>query len=424
MLLQVNLIAILMLTIVVVYQFVVMTSTTTKAGEALEKANRIMKVIHLKTQDELDELAQKTDSRFNELNTRVSAKEICVDGVCIRKEDIISLKNQIGTMMPSSQNDIINTQQEVQKEEPSDAVNTIKYNLFNRGFLPSDVLKRPYCCVDADNRYLRHSEQCETLKAQCAGKLQNTCINDTFGDFCEWKNNTCVNREKAPVFTARVPCDEPDTNEFRSLVQTTPSTPKPIFYTEFDQKGATAQLGIGEYRDLSATHPFLFNSIKSFQLNKDWTVTFYTGKNFTGYSARFKYPTKYNLVALFAGKVKSMNITRLTTYEPVVTPEIPAKNVTQNSTVRLFTGRNQTGDYIDLGPENYGDLEKIVPKLFNNIKSLVLPEDIEITFYKGKNFASSTLKFSYPASYNLGEIVPFEEVGSLSVKRKPLLPIG
>jgi hypothetical protein len=424
MLLQVNLIAILLLTIVVVYQFVVMTSTTSKAGEALEKANRIMKVIHLKTQDELDELAQKTDSRFKDLNTRVSAKEICVDGACIRKEDIISLKNQMGTLMSSSQDDTFNAQQEAQNDEPSDAVNTIKYNLFNTGFLPSDVLQRPYCCVDANNGYSRHSELCENLKAQCAGKLQNTCINNTFGDFCEWKNNACVNREKAPVFTARVPCDEPDANASRSLVQTTPSTAKPIFYTEFDQKGTTGQLGIGEYRDLSATHPFLFNSIKSFTMNKDWAVTVYTGKNFTGFSARFKYPAKYNLVPLFAGKVKSMNITRLATYEPVVTPEVPAKNFTQNSTVRLFTGRDQTGDYIDLGPENYGDLQKTSPKFFNNIKSLVLPEDIEITFYKSKNFASSTLKFSYPASYNLGEIVPFEEVGSLSVKRKPVLPIG
>jgi hypothetical protein len=203
--------------------------------------------------------------------------------------------------------------------------------------------------------------------------------------------------------------------------------PNKSFYsygTAFDQIGATAQLGIGEYRDLSTTHPFLFNSIKSFQLNKDWAVTFYTGKNFTGYSARFKYPTKYNLVPLFAGKVKSMNITRLATYEAVATPEVPARNVTQNSKVRLFVGRNQTGDYIDLGPENYGDLERTFPKFFNNIKSLVLPEDIEITFYKSKNFASSTIKFSYPASYNLGEVDPFAEIGSLSIKRKPLLPIG
>jgi hypothetical protein len=129
-------------------------------------------------------------------------------------------------------------------------------------------------------------------------------------------------------------------------------------------------------------------------------------------------------VSLFAGKVKSMNITRLATYEAIATPEVPAKNVTQNSKVRLFTGRDQTGDYIDLGPENYGDLEKSLPKFFNNIKSLVLPEDIEITFYKGKNFTSSTVKFSYPASYNLGEINPFEEIGSLSIRRKPLIPIG
>lgn len=421
MLLEINLVAIFLLTIVVVYQFVVMTSTTSKASEALDKANRIMKVIHLKTQDELDELAQKTDSRFNDLKTRLSAKEVCIDGVCINKDDIVILKTKAGTMIPSTQSDTVNAEQQAQKEEPSDAPNTIRYDLFNTGFLPSDVLKRPYCCIDGENRYLRHSEPCETLKASCVNKSQTVCTNDTFGDHCEWKNNACVNRAQAPVFTARVQCDEPDPNAPRPLVQTTPSTPKPTFYTEFDGNGSTAQLGIGEYRDLSATHPFLFNSIKSFELNKDWAVTVYTGKNFTGFSARFKYPSKYNLVTLFAGKVKSMNITRLVTYDSVATPEVPARNVTQTSKIRLFSGFNQTGDFIDLGPETYADLQKSLPRFFNNIKSIIIPEDLEITFYKGKNFASSSLKFAYPASYNLAE---FNEIGSLTIRRKPLLPIG
>lgn len=86
-------IAIFLLTIVVVYQFVVMTSTTNRAGEALEKANRIMKVIHLKTQDELDELAEKTKHKFDDLNQRISAKEICVDDVCLTKEDVLNMKS-------------------------------------------------------------------------------------------------------------------------------------------------------------------------------------------------------------------------------------------------------------------------------------------------------------------------------------------
>jgi uncharacterized protein YoxC len=97
MLLQINLIAIFLLTIVVVYQFVVMTSTTNRAGEALEKANRIMKVIHLKTQDELDELAQKTKNKFDDLNNRVSAKEFCADNVCFGKEDILNMKTNPAT---------------------------------------------------------------------------------------------------------------------------------------------------------------------------------------------------------------------------------------------------------------------------------------------------------------------------------------
>jgi len=421
MLLEINLVAIFLLTIVVVYQFVVMTSTTSKAGEALNKANRIMKVIHLKTQDELDELSQKTDSRFNDLNTRVSAKELCIDGVCIKKDDIVTMKTKLGTMMPSTESDIVNVQQQIQNEELSDAPNTINYELFNTGFLPSDVLKRPYCCVDGENRYLRHSEPCETLKASCVNKRQSVCTNDTFRDFCEWKNKTCVNRAEAPVFTARVQCDKPDTNAPRPLVQTTPTTPKPIFYTEFDGKGSAAQLGIGEYRDLETTHPFLFNAIKSFDLNKDWAVTVYTGKNFTGFSARFKYPTKYNLVTMFAGKVKSINITRIVTYDSIATPDVPARNVTQTSKIRLYSGLNQTGDYIDLGPVTYADLQKSLPKFYNNIKSITIPEDLEITFYKGKNFSSSSIKFSYPATYNAESS---GEIGSLVIKRKPLLPVG
>jgi hypothetical protein len=420
MLLEINLVAIFLLTIVVVYQFVVMTSTTSKAGEALDKANRIMKVIHLKTQDELDELVKKTDSRFNDLNTRVSAKEVCIDGVCIKKEDIVTLKTNLGTMMPSTQSDTVNAQKE-ETEERNDAPNTIKYELFNSGFLPSELLNRPYCCVDSENRYLRHSEPCETLKASCVNKTQTVCTNDTFRDFCEWKNNACTNRAETPVFAARVHCDEPNPNAPRPLIKTTPSTPKPTFYTEFDGKGSTAQLGIGEYRDLSATHPFLFNAIKSFDLKKDWAVTVYTGKNFTGFSARFKYPAQYNLVTLFAGKVKSMNITRLVTYDSNATPEVPARNVTQTSKIRLFSGLNQTGEYIDLGPMTYGDLERSLPKFFNNIKSMNIPEDLEITLYKGKNFSSSSIKFAYPAAYNVGQI---DQIGSLVIRRKPLLPIG
>ncbi len=79
---------------------------------------------------------------------------------------------------------------------------------------------------------------------------------------------------------------------------------------------------------------------------------------------------------------------------------------------------------MDLGPETYGDLEKALPKFYNNIKSFVLPEDLEVTFYKGKNFSSSTLKFSYPSSYNMSAIEPFNDIGSLTIRRKPLIPIG
>lgn len=421
MLLEINLIAIFLLTIVVVYQFVVMTSTTGKAAEALDKANRIMKVIHLKTQDELDELTQKTENKFNEMNNRLSAKEICIDGVCIKKEDIITLKTAMGTMLPPTESDTINNQQQLQKQEPSDAPNTIKYNLFNTGFLPSDVLKRPFCCVDGENRYSRHSIQCENIKANCANKSQSSCTNDTFRDFCEFKNNQCINRSEAPLFTARVPCDQPDPKAPIPLLQTTPNTPKPIFYTDFNGKGSSTELGIGEYRDLSATHPFLSNTIKSFNLNKDWAVTVYTGINFTGFSARFKYPSMYNLVTMFAGRVKSINITRLVTYESSATPEVPARNVTQTSQLRLYTGFKETGKYIDMGVVNHADLEKSFPEFFNNIKSLNLPEDLEITFYKGKNYSSSSIKFSYPSFYNL---IDFPEIGSLAIRRKPLLPIG
>jgi hypothetical protein len=423
MLLQINLVAVILLTVVVVYQFVMIASTTSKADETIERANRVMKVIHLKTQGDLNQLAAKTETQFNELENKVSSKEICVDDACLRKTDIVKIRGMLGNeYIPTSkfEQNVIQEELNQVNEIPS----TIKYNTFNFGMTSSDIRNKPYCCIDANNQYTRHNDECNTLIAKCTGKAKSVCLNEVFQDHCEWKDNTCVNKQNAPTFTVQVPCEAPNMTTNLPLLLRAPQTPKPVFFTDFNGQGIKVDLGIGEYRDLGA-HPKLLplkKNIKSFIITQDWQVSFYTGLNFTGSEITFMYPGSYNITSSLLEKIRSINIVRLVSYttpDSLVTPNLPPLKININSKVTLFTEHNFKGNYMDVPAgfiEDLGDY----PNFDNKIKSFILPEDLEITFYQGLRFTRNRIKFSYPGQYNLDGPMILEQIKSIEIRRKKL----